>query len=40
MTDNNSTKTIRIKAETLLRLYGMKALVGIEKKNMYLKMEN
>jgi len=33
MTDNNSTKTIRIKAETLLRLYGMKALVGIDSDN-------
>ncbi len=33
MTDNNSTKTIRIKAETLLRLYGMKALVGIDAEN-------
>ena len=33
MTENNSTKTIRIKAETLLRLYGMKALVGIDSGN-------
>jgi len=33
VTENNSTKTIRIKAETLLRLYGMKALVGIDSDN-------
>ena len=33
MTENNSTKTIRIKAETLLRLYGMKAIVGIDAEN-------
>ena len=33
VTENNSTKTIRIKAETLLRLYGMKAIVGIDSDN-------
>lgn len=33
MLNNDLTKTIRIKTETLLRLYSMKAMVGTDEQN-------